>query len=730
MADKEATVYIVDVGSSMGKKHIGRVQTDFEWAMTYVWDKITSTVATERKTTTLGVIGLRTDGTTNELSSEAAFHHISVKQEIAQILLPDLQRLRQVIQLSNTDEGDAISAIVVAIQMIERYCKKLKYRRRIVLVTNGSGAIDGDDNSEITKKIMEDAIELVVIGVDFDDPEYGFKEEDKNPQKAKNEGTLKALVDDCSGVFGTLAQAVEELGIPRLKSTRPVPSYKGQLTLGDPIQYDTAMCIDVERYPRTFIRRAPSASQFVQRSDVSNGHDSTQSSATILPDGNGLEAGPSASNPNGLTAVRNSRTYQVTDENAAGGKRDVGQDDLAKGYEYGRTAVHISESDLNVTKLDTQAALEILGFIPWANQYERYMNMSVSCVIIAQRTNNKAIMALSSLIHALFELESFAIGRLVTKDDKPPILVLLAPSIEVDYECLLDVQLPFAEDVRSYKFPPLDRVITVSGKVLKEHRNLPGKALSSAMSDYVDHMDLSTFARDDEGNPTEYMKMTDTFSPVLHRIDQAVRWRAVYPGEPIPPPYDILTKHSKPPEELQRNARRDLEKVVAVADVKKVPPKLKGRKKNRDQVKPMSGLNVDELLGRKKKVKISRDNAIPDFRQMLDNAEDPNAIQDAANQLSSIIEAQIQDSFGDNGYGPALEELRVLREELIEMEEPGIYNKFITGLKRKLLAEELGGDRREMWWEIRKTRLGLIDKKASPQSDLTEEEAKQFLSSR
>ena len=178
---------------------------------------------------------------------------------------------------------------------------------------------------------------------------------------------MKALVDDCDGVFGTLAQAVEELGIPRLKPTRPVPSYKDQLTLGDPNQYDTAMCIDVERYPRTSIKRAPSASQFVQRSDLLNGHVSTQSSATILPDGDSAEAGTTASINNGLTVVRNARTYQVADENAAGGKRDVGQDDLAKGYEYGRTAVHISESDLGVTKLDTHAALEILGFIPWAN---------------------------------------------------------------------------------------------------------------------------------------------------------------------------------------------------------------------------------------------------------------------------------------------------------------------------------------------------------------------------
>ena len=44
MADKEATIYIVDIGLSMGRKHYGRKQSDLDWAMEYVWDKITSTV--------------------------------------------------------------------------------------------------------------------------------------------------------------------------------------------------------------------------------------------------------------------------------------------------------------------------------------------------------------------------------------------------------------------------------------------------------------------------------------------------------------------------------------------------------------------------------------------------------------------------------------------------------------------------------------------------------------
>lgn len=44
MAEKEATIYIVDVGKSMGARHHDRPVTDLEWAMQYVWDKITTTV--------------------------------------------------------------------------------------------------------------------------------------------------------------------------------------------------------------------------------------------------------------------------------------------------------------------------------------------------------------------------------------------------------------------------------------------------------------------------------------------------------------------------------------------------------------------------------------------------------------------------------------------------------------------------------------------------------------
>ena len=177
MANKEATVYIVDVGSSMGERNCGRQETNLDFALEYVWDKITTTVATGRKTAMAGVVALRTDGTGNELGEDPAYTNITVLQEIAQIQMAELRKLRDELTISATNSGDAVSAIIVAIQMIERQCRKLKYTRRIVLVTDARTRMETADLGQITSKLKEDDIELVVLGVDFDDAEFGFKEE-------------------------------------------------------------------------------------------------------------------------------------------------------------------------------------------------------------------------------------------------------------------------------------------------------------------------------------------------------------------------------------------------------------------------------------------------------------------------------------------------------------------------------------------------------------------------
>lgn len=117
----------------------------------------------------------------------------------------------------------------------------------------------------------------------------------------------------------------------------------------------------------------------------------------------------------------------------------------------------------------------------------------------ARKFDEKSELALSSLIWTLMELNSFAVARIVIKDGKDPLLVLLVPHVEPDLECLFDIPLPFAEDIRTYQFPPLDRVVTISGQTLTKHRFLPSDELNEAMSDYVDAMDLSSYGINDEG---------------------------------------------------------------------------------------------------------------------------------------------------------------------------------------------------------------------------------------
>ncbi|RYP47782.1 hypothetical protein DL768_006191 [Monosporascus sp. mg162] len=730
MADKEATVYIVDLGASMADCHSGRIESDLDWCMRYVWDKISTTVAASRKTWNVGVVGVRTDETNNPLQDDGGYDNISILQELGPVNLASLKNLQGKIKPSNTDSGDCISAIVLAVDMIEKFTKKLKYRRKIVLVTDGEAPVDGDDLDDISAKIKSCDIQLDVLGVDFDDPEFGFKEEDKSSQKRRNEKLLKSLVDKCDGQFGTMAEAISFLDIPRVKPTRPYKSYDGTLTLGDPELHPDAMSISVERYFKTHKAAIPPASR-VFKTDRPHGGPSQDTETST---GGAMEGVEFTSD---YAAVKNARTYKVNDPDAPGGKRDVEFESLAKGYEYGRTAVHISESEYNITKLETTKSFTIIGFIQ-RDKYEPFLNMGEAGMIVAQKFNDAAALKLSSFIHSLRELESYAVARIVTKDGKEPQLLVLAPHIDNELECLYDVPLPFAEDVRNYKFPPLDEVVTVTGKKLTEHdRLLPSNELQEVMSDYVDAMDISSWEVDEDGERTlEYAAIEDVYSVPLHRINQIVRHRAIYGRQevpPIPPVPPVLLKYSQPPEDLVEKSKAILEDLIETAGVKK--DKAKGRAQKQDnKPKPLSGLDVDALLAQDNKRKtLDPDNAIPEFKQMVENSwetKDPEGaikqIEGAVKQMDGIIRSFITDSLGDVAYDRVIEHIGVVRREMIVMEEPDFYNSFMKDLKKRLLQGELGGDRRELWWLIKGAKLGLIDSLASESSNVTPEEAAEF----
>ena len=176
MAGKEATIYIVDVGATTEERHNGRVESDLEYGMRYVWDKIAETMSANRTTLTVGVVGLRTDETSNlqydnaDDDDKESYEYISVFKEMGPMKMSDLKPLQQKITPSTTSDGDAVSAIVVAIELMEKHTALKsglpgKYKRKIVLLTDGQGSISDDDIVPIADRINEFNIELVVMYV-------------------------------------------------------------------------------------------------------------------------------------------------------------------------------------------------------------------------------------------------------------------------------------------------------------------------------------------------------------------------------------------------------------------------------------------------------------------------------------------------------------------------------------------------------------------------------------
>lgn len=165
MADKEASIYIVDVGSTTADCNNGRNESDLDWSMRYVWDKIATIAQSKRKTWCVGVIGLRTDETDNKYAEGAGYDNISVFKALGPVSLPDLKTLKTQLIPSDTISGDAMSAIVVAAEMMDEFTKKNKWDRKVYLITDGQGAIDMDDVDDIAGRLNDLNISLAVVQV-------------------------------------------------------------------------------------------------------------------------------------------------------------------------------------------------------------------------------------------------------------------------------------------------------------------------------------------------------------------------------------------------------------------------------------------------------------------------------------------------------------------------------------------------------------------------------------
>jgi ATP-dependent DNA helicase 2 subunit 2 len=539
-----------------------------------------------RKTDKVGIVGVRTDQPNALDSWPPDYKHVAILSTIKQFMLEDLLELQQKAVASVTNDGDIIHGIKTAVDMIIGHCKKLKYKRMIMVVTNATGrmSFESDLIRPLVALLQDQDIVLKVLVIDWMNDEGGQFEADASTRMSNVSGFKHAFstLDTDRFVLASYEEAADSLSVPKIRKVRPVKTFKGNLILGDPNKYgpDRTVSIPVEGYPCTRKATVP----------VSTAYAVTESEEE-------------------RRAVHYVRDYYVENKDEPDGKAAVDKESLESGYKYGSEIVTFSEEQKALIKGPTSdAELSIIGFTA-QRLVPRWYLMSPADYIVANANAVDAAIALSSLAHALVETESYGFARYVSKENADPQVVLLAPKIEPEFEALVLCQLPFAEDYRQYQFPSLGDVkskagISLPADSLQRKSREPTAEMNSYMEHIINHMDLMTAEMDEDADPIESVVPEDVYNPLLHRIRHVIKECAIQGDTAlIPAIQPILLKYSKPDEILVDECQAELDSLEKLFNIKVVERKMTIRQQK--EVEEQRGkwkaketeLDIDALLG-------------------------------------------------------------------------------------------------------------------------------------
>ncbi|KAK9762546.1 ATP-dependent DNA helicase yku80, variant 2 [Basidiobolus ranarum] len=459
---KEITVYILEVGPSMWEPNELGKPTYLAKASEILELMLHPKLSHVKKSEEFALVLFGTDETRNDLALNDEYQHVTVIRKPRNIDLNLLLCATTELPKGNA-EADALDALIVGIDLIEQHCGQRKFTKRIVLITGAEVPINFSDAEEVSKQITEDGIELNIIGAGFE-PELK-----KSKTKSLNERFLKTLADRVNGSIFAMSEALDILSEYQVKTVRSTAAFRGSLFLGDPrLHPETALDIPVIGYTRTTPLSLPSAKKWSTLADVAAGEQPKTHEATM------------------------GRTYQILGEEIP---EEVTYSDLEKAYHYGRTLVPLKKIDEELLTLPAEKGLYILGFFD-ATYFNREWEASNVMTFAAAPDNTLASKGLSSLIHAMYEKDAFALVRYCRTDNGIVKLGVLKPCIKAEYECLYYVKVPFAEDIKRVTFPSLD---CVNKRTAKSTKTFPTQDMLDRTQAFIESMNLMNADVDKDG---------------------------------------------------------------------------------------------------------------------------------------------------------------------------------------------------------------------------------------
>ncbi|KAI0725997.1 SPOC like C-terminal domain-containing protein [Fomitopsis betulina] len=602
-------MFIIDVAPSMGKMRPLEItdpqsgesevveMTNLQWSLQFVMLKIQEMIYHGRKTDQCGVILFGSEETDNIINEEHGGYE-NVKEYIP-IGQPNAGTLAKLQALEpSTTHGDPIDALIVGVETQNRYlATKKTWTRKAVLLTDGENPIELEDWEATAEKMNTFDVSLSVIGIDFDDDNAPFREENKPHFKRANEDFYREFVKALNrGIVGNCDFAIQEISRPDIKETRS--ALQGTvLRLGDvETRSEEAIEILCKTSKATAIQRPKSWKKFARRGKPKKEgqEEEPAEEEPMQVDENGDEKAifaqlrvrtdyvieRPASPPKGdgeVSAVEEDVTMVDDTKDKEGKTRwDVlNKEELIRGFKYGSSYAPCPDGQF--PKLATRKGIDICGFFPHKG-FRREYAMSEVTYVWADTAQPLQQVALSSLVQAMYEKGAMAIARWVLRDGAEPKIGVLHPVIFDRVDCLMFVRVPFAEDVRNFPFPSLENLVSKKGERVTSHPYLPTEEQTEAMEHFVDAMNLMDAGeKDEDGERMSWFDTRLSYNPAIHRVKQAQFHAAIATDlntNPLPPPHPELTKYFDPPRRAVKRARSAIEECKERFRVREVPKRI------------------------------------------------------------------------------------------------------------------------------------------------------------
>lgn len=500
MADKELTVFVVDLASPADAHH-------------YLYDTIAGKLLKGLKTDYVSVLTYHSVTTNHKLQDTGKFKGIDVLVDFETPSFTQLQDVKRALLRGpaiSDDLSDGFQSLIFSVSMFQQ-TKKKAFTRNIVVITSAESPLSSfsDEKAQSIPNLLKD----------MDTNLYVIAAGRKSTEAC---GKWQTLVRKFRS--GSLVDADEAKNIadnhPALKKTRPLSVYKGELRLGadfdkilhdktyDAAVDDSCLTFRVEVYPAAKAETSSlGAHEYLIESDKvvrverKSNHfvweKNFQGERTEHPE---------------TDDVDEKKYNKVTVDHAA----------FTPGFKFSNFDLVALDDDLMAAaKLQFTSEFDILGFMGRDTIPYTYFTDEAFFVVPEKGSSTRNLLAHAAFCEALYESNLALMARFVRKQAKEievgAMFVVKVKDGDKFTYCFIYIRLPFKEDEKVGNFPKLRDSVKKEGEKdkdgEKDKKDLANT--SRLMDDFILRKTLAT------PSATEDKSVIDNFKVVMKTSDSS-----------------------------------------------------------------------------------------------------------------------------------------------------------------------------------------------------------------